>query len=85
MLRLRGIFIMKCILKKNKFSNKNFKKWIITKGLNRSECEDCYTAYRLVRDNEDAKNIRIRLEVADKVLNILEKELKLLEAQIHGK
>ena len=82
MLRLRGLFIMKCILEKDKFFNKNFKKWLITKGLNRNEYEDCYTAYRLVRDNKDTKSLSIKLEVAEKVLYILEKELKFLEAQI---
>lgn len=85
MLRLRGIFIMKCILEKNKFSNKKFKNWLVSKGLGNNEYGDCYTAYRLVRDNEAIKSIRIKLEVAEKMLSILEKELNLLEEQIYDK
>lgn len=77
MLRLRGLFIMECILKKDKFSNKNFKNWLVSKGLSNNEYEDCYRVYRTVRDNKDTKNLRIKLEVAEKVLSILEKELTL--------
>lgn len=84
-LRLRGLFIVKCILKKDSFSNKRFKNWLVSKSLNRSEFEDCYKAYRLIRDNEDTKSLRIKIDVAEKALNILEKELRLLEAQINGK
>lgn len=84
-LRLRGLFIMKCILKKDKFSNKNFKDWLITKGLNNKEYEVCYIAYRLIRDSKDTKSLKIKIDIAEKALNILEKELKFLEAQIYGK
>ena len=85
MLRLRGIFIIRCILGKSKFSNKKFKNWLCAKGLNRIEYEDCYKAYRLVRDNEDTKSLKIKVQVAEKLTNILKNELNLLEAQIHGK
>lgn len=85
MLRLRGIFIIRCILGKGKFSNKKFKNWLCTKGLNRIEYEDGYKAYRLVRDNEDTKSLRIKVQVAEKLTNILKNELNLLEAQINGK
>ena len=79
MLRLRGLFIIKCILEKGNFSNKKFKNWLEAKGLNRREYEDCYKAYRLVRDNEDTKSLRINVQTAEKLLNILQNELDLLE------
>ncbi|MBI2652177.1 nucleotidyltransferase domain-containing protein [Candidatus Woesearchaeota archaeon] len=85
MLRLRGLLIIKSILKQDKFSNKKFKNWLMSKDLNLKEFEDSYKAYRLIRDNIDTKGLRIKINVAEKVLNILEKELNLLEAQIHGK
>ena len=85
MLRLRGLFIIKCILNKNKFSNKSFRGWLINRGLNSKHFEDSLKAYRLIRDNEDAKGPRIKIDIAERVLNILEKELGLLEAQIYGK
>ena len=81
MLRLRGLFIIKCILEKGNFSNKKFKNWLEAKGLNRREYGDCYMAYRFVRDNEKIK-IKIKIQVAEKLINILENELNLLEAQI---
>ena len=84
-LRLRGLFIIKCILKKDEFSNKKFKNWFVSQGLSLKEFEDSYKAYRLIRDNEDTKVLRIKIIVAEKVLNILDKELKILEAQIYDK
>lgn len=84
-LRLRGLFIMKCILKNNKFSNMKFKKWVIGLGLNKQEFEDFYNVYRQLRDNKSAKNPAIKIDIAEKLLAILEKELKLLEALIRGK
>lgn len=84
-LRLRGLFIMKCILKNDKFSNMKFKKWVIGLGLNKQELEDSYNVYRQLRDNNSAKNPVIKIDIAEKLLAILEKELKLLEAQIRGK
>lgn len=85
MLRLRGLFIIKSILKKDKFLNKKFKNWLISQDLTPHEFEDSYRAYRLIRDNKNTKGLLTKLSIAEKVLNILEKELKLLEAQIYGK
>jgi len=84
-LRLKGLFIIRTILKKAKYSNKNFRKWLICQGLSSKEFEDSYNAYRLIRDDKDTKNLKIKLDVVQKVLNILDRELKLLEAQIYGK
>lgn len=85
MLRLRGLFITNCILRNDKFSNKKFKNWLVYQGINIKEFKDSYKAYRLIKDDENAKNLRIKIDVAEKVLNILEKELHLLEAKIYGK
>ena len=83
MLRLRGIFIIRCILRKDKFSNKKFKNWLEAKGLNSNEYENCYKAYRFVRDNKDAKNLIIKMQVAEKLLNILQNEFDLLDGKIN--
>mgnify|MGYP001571330370 CR=1 FL=1 len=85
MLRLRGLFIIKCILEKIKFSNKKFKSWLSAKGLNQSEYEVCYKAYKCIRDNKDTKSLRIKITIAEKLLNIMQNEIKLLEEQINGK
>src|SRR3989344_4989943 len=73
-LRLRGAVIIKCILSKDKFSNKKFKKWLTRQGISNSEFEQAYSVYRAVRDNKKI-NINIKIPVAEKLLNILEKEL----------
>ena len=84
-LRLRGIFIIKCILNKEKFSNKEFKKWLIKLGTNYNEFEQSYSAYRMIRDNVKIKNFNIKISTAEKLLNILENELKHIEAKVYGK
>lgn len=84
MLRLRGLFIMKCILEKGRFSNRNFKSWLKAKGVRLHEYESCYHAYRLMRDGRDAKSLKISVETAEKLLAILHNELDYLEAQVNG-
>lgn len=85
MLRLRGLFIMKCILKKDIFSNKKFKNWVTLQGLNHDEFEECSKAYRLIRDNKDTKSLKMQIDTAEKLLRILERELRQLEARVHDK
>lgn len=84
-LRLRGIFIANCILKKKRFSNRKFKEWVESKGVSDQEFEDSYKIYRLIRDEQSTKSLKVKMEVAEKLLNLLEKELKLFEAKIHDK
>jgi len=84
-LRLRGIFVIRCILNKENFSNKNFKKWLMKEGISNSEFELCYSAYRIVRDNIKIQNIKIKIPVAEKLLNILEKEISHIEIRLYGK
>lgn len=85
MLRLRGLFIIRCILNNEEFSNKKFKKFLAGKGLSSKEVKDSYKAYRAIRDNIDAKRLKIKLDTARKILSILEKELELVEWQINDK
>ena len=85
MLRLRGLFIIKCTLSKDKFSAKKFKKWMIGLGLNSHQFESSYKAYKMIKDIKDDKNLRIKINDAEKVLNILENEISKLEVQIYGK
>ena len=84
MLRLRALFIIKCILANEKFSNKKFKGFLFGKGLDIKEFVASYKAYRLVRDGMHPGGLVIKTAVAEKVLNILAKELKVLEAKVYG-
>jgi len=83
-LRLKGVFIIKCISSKDNFSNKKFKKWLTKQGISNNEFEHAYSAYREVRDNKKV-NIDIKISIAEKLLNILEKELSHIWAEIYGK
>ncbi len=83
-LRLRGLFIIECIIKKNKFSNKNFKNKIIKLGLTSKEFEDCYEIYRSIRDNQKTK-IKLKINTAEKLLIILDKKIFNLKVLINGK
>ena len=84
-LRLRGIFIINCILNNETFSNKLFKEWLIKEGISNHEIEQCYVVYRIVRDNKNIKNIKIKILIAEKLLNIMSKELSLIDTKIYGK
>lgn len=82
MLRLRGLFIIRCILDKDELSNKKFKSWMAGKGLSEEEFDNSYRAYRNVRDGKETKGLKIKINAAEKVLSIFEAELRSLEAQI---
>lgn len=82
-LRLRGIFIIKCISTKEKFTNQSFKKWLIKKGISNREFQQCYSAYRTIKNNY-IKNLKIKISVAEKLLHILIKETDLIETKLYG-
>jgi len=74
-LRLRGVFIINKLLKKQAYSNKLFKEWIINNC--KIELEKAYEAYQSIRDNKEKKDI-LTIEDAEKLLYFLEKESKKL-------
>ena len=76
---------MKCILGKEKFSNKAFQEWLMQKGITYQEFEQCHAAYRAVKNNKNTESIKIKISVAEKLLNILIKETSLIEAKLYGK
>lgn len=81
-LRLRAVFIIKCIMRNKEFSNKSFKKWILNYKVAKSDYENVYKIYKAVRDNTKIKDIKIEIPLAEKLLNILIKEIKILEEKI---
>ncbi len=84
-LRLRGLFIIRCILRNIIFSNKQFKKWLIVEGITVQEYDNAFKIYRLVRDDKPDKKVKISVDVVEKFLNLLRKELNYARLQIHGK
>jgi predicted nucleotidyltransferase len=75
-LRLRGIFIINCLLKNTPFSNSTFKEWLKNLEINYSEI---YEIYRRVRDDKPKKNINIPIWQEEKLINFLEQELDKLK------
>jgi predicted nucleotidyltransferase len=75
-LRLRGISIIKSILSNKKYSKKEFKKGLV-KIISNEEYEKVYNVYTSVKDDKKIK-ADIKISVAEKLLDLLKKEIKKL-------
>lgn len=80
-LRFRAIFLIKNILSKKIYSKKLFKQWLIKHIVGKENVEKIYSIYEGIRDEDKNKTNRVRLEIslAEKVLNLLENEVKRFE------
>ena len=72
-LRLRGICIIKSILKNKLYSKTEFQREL-SKIVKKDEIEKVYNIYRAIRDNKKTK-IKIKTEIAKNLLDFLEKEI----------
>ncbi len=79
LLRMRAVFIMKCILTHDVFSNKKFKIWLVGKGISQHEFEECYAVYRQIRDERGILQVKIKIETVERIASLLEQEMKKLE------
>jgi len=81
-LRLRGAFIIKSLLKNKIYSNNLFERWIT------DNCDieylEIYNAYRSVRDNKKIKE-KIPIKSEEILLDFLKEEIKKLEMLIKSK
>ena len=76
LLRLRAFHMIKCILKKKKYTNKDFQRLVMRKTrISKKEYEKIYEIYMAVRDDKKIKT-RVEIVVAEKLLGLLEKEIK---------
>lgn len=75
-LRLRGIFLIKNLLEKKKYSKKSFLDFL-GKNLNEEEINRVYSIYESVRDETKIKE-KITIETAEKLLNLLKGEVNFL-------
>ena len=83
-LRLRGIFLIRCLIDKKSYSNKSFKKWLIEHNVSNSEFKAAYSIYRCVRDNRKITD-KIKISTARALLGILSKEIYNLKGKLYGK
>lgn len=75
-LRLRSIYLMKCILNKKKYSFIDFKKWLMDKAsLKEKEFNELYEIYKNTRDDKKIRKKTILIELAERLINFLEKEI----------
>ena len=79
LLRLRGLFIISCFLEKKAFTNKKFKEWTVSNGL--EHFDKLYEIYRLVRDNKKI-TVSIELPQVERLLSIVERMLNTLKERI---
>ncbi|HLC78350.1 MAG TPA: DUF2080 family transposase-associated protein [Candidatus Nanoarchaeia archaeon] len=82
MLRLRGIFIINCLVDGGQFSNKNFQRWL-KENVN-LDYSKIYYIYRKVRDEKSIKD-EISLTTGADLVNFLRDELNKLAHKINSK
>lgn len=79
LLRLKGIFLIQSLLNNKKFSNFSFRRFLAL-AIPTSSFAKLFAAYRQVRDNEKTSHLRIETTLADKLLTLLQREVKRLHA-----
>lgn len=77
-LRLRGLFFIKCLIKKEEYSKKLFERLILS-ILSKSEFEKCYEIYGLEKEDKSSKSIKVSIETAEKLIKFFEAELEYLK------
>ena len=80
-LRLRGIFIINCILNNKRFSNKHFITWLREKRINKKQFQEAYAVYRAIRDSKKSKQ-KLLVSFAEMLLNTLEEETNKLRERL---
>ncbi|HLC55290.1 MAG TPA: DUF2080 family transposase-associated protein [Candidatus Nanoarchaeia archaeon] len=81
-LRLKGLFIINCILKGEKFSNKEFKHWMMRQGIAEKEYNIWYSAYKMISDEHEEKELKIGIDLMERILKVTKKEIKHLLGKI---
>lgn len=74
-LRLRGVYIIACLLNKIIYSKKGFDNWVISKGLPKEEYKKAHEIY-LAKKSGRRTEIKLEVEIAQRASNILKAELQ---------
>ncbi|MEK6868579.1 MAG: hypothetical protein AABX98_07175, partial [Nanoarchaeota archaeon] len=82
LLRLRVLFIMDSLLTHNSFSNKKFKMRVTTQGISYQEFDAFYDVYRRIRDNKSTSTIKIKIHSIEKLILLLDHEVKRIEEKL---
>jgi len=73
-LRLRGLFLIKGILNKTKYTSKAFENWV-TQDIDKSSFKEIYKAYVNFK-NKKKSSIQLKLVDLSKLIDFLEKQLE---------
>ena len=71
-LRLRGIYLIRCIIENKKYSKKDFLNYI--KKSSEDQYLDAYETYKEIKNNKKSK-IKIRVKTAQELIKLLKKEV----------
>lgn len=75
LLRLRGLYLIKCILENVRYKKKEFMKWLAMEtGLNEKEIEEVHAIYTLTKIYRKVKQ-QLKMEVIKKLIHLIDKEL----------
>lgn len=78
-LRLKGVFIINLLLKKEKYSKRKFKEFLVQNS--NIDYDKIYKIYRAVRDNKKEKE-KVKIEQAESLLSLLIQETRKLEKRL---
>ncbi|MEW6294729.1 MAG: DUF2080 family transposase-associated protein [Candidatus Diapherotrites archaeon] len=81
-LRLKNLFWLQCILKNEKYSNKEFKSFLHKKGLPKELIEKFYDLYRAERD-EKGTPVKVSVEDTEKLYEVAKRELIEMREVLH--
>ena len=76
LLRLKAFYIVSCILSNKKYSNKEFRKYLLSNlQITEKNIEDLYKIYKSVLVNKKI-NIKMPIALVESLIVLLEKEIK---------
>ncbi len=82
-LRLRGSYLIECVIRNKPYFNKEFAEFVVVNSkISLREFNEIYSAYKLIRDDKKIPKLDIKLEAVEKLLNFLEKEIEMLRKKI---
>ena|SRR3989344_4202281 len=80
-LRLRGLYMIDCILKNKLYSNKDFKNFVMKKGVKNFNI--LYRAYRSERDNRRVGKIKISKDDVNRLYSLVKNETEKKSSKIY--
>ncbi len=84
LLRMRGMYIIECMLRKRQYTNRGFREWVEKRGIERKLLERFYQIYKAERDDKKIKAV-VLLDDIVRFYEAVKTELKKLEALLNAR